>query len=51
MKQIFTQEEVKFIRGVAMRLIDGEEVSKDEMDKITELSERLAEEQRKEAGV
>jgi len=50
MKQVFTVEEVEYIKSVANKLIAKEEVTQEEMDKIMELSNRLAEEQKKEVA-
>ncbi len=47
MRQIFTEEEVEYIRAVAIKLIAQEELTKEEMDTISALSDRLAEEQKK----
>ena len=50
MAQIFTQEEVEFILAVGMKLIAGEETTKEEDSKIRELSNRLAEETQEQDG-
>ena len=50
MRQIFTEEEVEYIRAVGMKLIAGEELTREESDRITELSNRLAEETQKQDG-
>ena len=50
MKQVFTVEEVEYIKAVANKLIAGEDITQEEQDKIKELSNRLAEEQKKEVA-
>ena len=47
MKQVFTVEEVEYIKAVANKLIAGETLTQEEMDTVMGLSDRLAEEMKK----